>query len=61
VAGYVRDDWENREARDYNSQFRLRFAKDCADGNCPSISTTFIAGKGNGVVRPYLYITYTHP
>ena len=61
VAGYVRDDWENREARDYNSQFRLRFAKDCGDGQCASISATFIAGKGNGVVRPYLYITYTHP
>ena len=61
VVGYVRHDWENREARDYNSQFRLRFAKDCGDSQCPSISATFIAGMGNGVVRPYLYITYTHP
>ena len=61
VVGYVRDDWENREERDYNSQFRLRFAKDCGDGGCPSISATFIAGKGNGVVRPHLDITFTHP
>jgi len=61
VLGYVRGDWEHREDRDYNSQFRLRFSNDCGDGSCPSVSAKFIAGKGVGVVRPYLYVTYTHP
>jgi hypothetical protein len=61
VAGYVRSDWENRMALDYNSQFRLRFAKDCGDGSCSNVGASFVAGMGNGVVRPYLSITYTHP
>jgi hypothetical protein len=61
MAGYVRADWEHREDRDYNSQFRLRFLNDCGDGSCPSVSAQFVSGQGNGVSRPYLYITYTHP
>jgi len=60
MAGYVRVDWENRDDQDYLSQFRLRFANDC-NGNCPSVSADFYSGKGAGVVRPYLYVTYTHP
>jgi hypothetical protein len=61
VLGYVRGDWEDREDRDYNSQFRLRFSKDCGDGSCASISAKFVSGKGVGVARPNLYLTYTHP
>jgi hypothetical protein len=61
VTGWVQSDWEHREDRDYNSQFRLRFGNDCGDASCGDVSAEFIAGKGNGVVRPYLYVTYTHP
>jgi Bacterial Ig-like domain len=61
MSGWVQADWDHRDERDYNSQFRLRFNNDCGDGACASVSAEFYSGMGAGVVRPYMLVTYTHP
>jgi hypothetical protein len=61
VLEYVQADWDERDDRGHRSQFRLRFSKDCGDGNCADVSAEFVSGKGQGVARPYLRITYLHP
>lgn len=55
----VQDDWAHADERDYLSQMRLAFAK--SNGQGSSISAEFHSGKGVGVARPYILVTYTHP
>jgi Bacterial Ig-like domain len=56
----VRADWKSQGFKK-SSGFRLLFEHDC-NGNCSLIGAGFYSGKeSNGVSRPYLLVTYTHP
>ncbi|HEU0072673.1 MAG TPA: Ig-like domain-containing protein [Dehalococcoidia bacterium] len=57
----ARNDWKEREARNYRSGFRLKFEKDCS-GPCAYVAGIgFYSSDYTVANSPYMLVTYIHP